>query len=66
MSAAAPREPLGQVTSIKVKLGLLVAASVLVAAVLATLGRRDGAGLAEHPGHGAARARPSPSCWRSG
>jgi two-component system sensor histidine kinase BaeS len=31
-------EPLGQVTSIKVKLGLLVAASVLVAAVLATLG----------------------------
>ena len=38
MSAAAPREPLGQVTSIKVKLGLLVAASVLVAAVLATLG----------------------------
>jgi two-component system sensor histidine kinase BaeS len=34
----APREPLGQVTSIKVKLGLLVAASVLVAAVLATLG----------------------------
>ena len=34
----APREPLGPVTSIKVKLGLLVAASVLVAAVLATLG----------------------------
>ena len=33
-----PREPFGQVTSIKVKLGLLVAASVLVAAVLATLG----------------------------
>lgn len=33
-----PREPLEQVTSIKVKLGLLVAASVLVAAVLATLG----------------------------
>ena len=32
------REPLGQVTSIKVKLGLLVAASVLVAAVLATAG----------------------------
>ncbi len=32
------REPLGQVTSIKVKLGLLVVASVLVAAVLATLG----------------------------
>ena len=31
-------EPLGRVTSIKVKLGLLVAASVLVAAVLATLG----------------------------
>ena len=30
--------PLGQVTSIKVKLGLLVAASVTVAAVLATLG----------------------------
>ena len=33
-----PRDPLDQVTSIKVKLGLLVAASVLVAAVLATLG----------------------------
>ncbi len=33
-----PREPLERVTSIKVKLGLLVAASVLVAAVLATLG----------------------------
>ena len=33
-----PLEPLGQVTSIKVKLGLLVVASVLVAAVLATLG----------------------------
>ncbi len=32
------RDPLGPVTSIKVKLGLLVAASVLVAAVLATLG----------------------------
>ena len=32
------REPLGQVTSIKVKLGLLVGASVLVATVLATLG----------------------------
>ena len=32
------REPLGRVTSIKVKLGLLVAASVLVAAVLATAG----------------------------
>ncbi len=31
-------QPLGRVTSIKVKLGLLVAASVLVAAVLATLG----------------------------
>ncbi len=31
-------EPLGPVTSIKVKLGLLVAASVLVAAVLATWG----------------------------
>ncbi len=30
--------PLGQITSIKVKLGLLVAASVTVAAVLATLG----------------------------
>ena len=29
------RQPLGRVTSIKVKLGLLVAASVLVAAVLA-------------------------------
>ncbi len=36
--ASAHREPLGQVTSIKVKLGLLVAASVTVAAVLATLG----------------------------
>jgi two-component system sensor histidine kinase BaeS len=34
----APRAPLGQVTSIKVKLGLLVVASVLVASVLATLG----------------------------
>jgi two-component system sensor histidine kinase BaeS len=34
----AQRAPLGQVTSIKVKLGLLVVASVLVAAVLATLG----------------------------
>ncbi len=34
----AGREPLGLVTSIKVKLGLLVAVSVLVAAVLATLG----------------------------
>ena len=33
-----PIEPLGRVTSIKVKLGLLVVASVLVAAVLATLG----------------------------
>jgi len=33
-----PREPFEQVTSIKVKLGLLVAVSVLVAAVLATLG----------------------------
>ena len=33
-----PIEPLGRVTSIKVKLGLLVAASVLVASVLATLG----------------------------
>ena len=32
------REPLGQVTSIKLKLGLLVGASVLVATVLATLG----------------------------
>ena len=30
--------PLGAVTSIKVKLGLLVAASVLVASVLSTLG----------------------------
>ncbi len=38
MSGAPAREPLGQVTSIKVKLGLLVAASVSVAAVLATLG----------------------------
>ncbi|MET0837340.1 MAG: HAMP domain-containing protein, partial [Marmoricola sp.] len=39
MTAHEPvREPLGRVTSIKVKLGLLVAASVLVAAVLATLG----------------------------
>ncbi len=40
--APAPREPLREplrpVTSIKVKLGLLVVASVLVAAVLATLG----------------------------
>jgi two-component system sensor histidine kinase BaeS len=35
---AGPIEPLGRVTSIKVKLGLLVVASVLVAAVLATLG----------------------------
>jgi signal transduction histidine kinase len=35
---APQRQPLGPVTSIKVKLGLLVAASVLVAAVLATLG----------------------------
>ncbi len=33
-----PIEPLGRVTSIKIKLGLLVAASVLVASVLATLG----------------------------
>jgi len=33
-----PRMPLEQVTSIKVKLGLLVVASVLVATVLATLG----------------------------
>ena len=38
MSAATVHEPLGRITSIKVKLGLLVAASVLVAAVLATLG----------------------------
>ena len=37
-SDSAPRDPLGTVTSIKVKLGLLVAASVLVAAVLATFG----------------------------
>ena len=35
---AGPLEPLGRVTSIKVKLGLLVVASVLVAAVLATIG----------------------------
>jgi two-component system sensor histidine kinase BaeS len=33
-----PPQPLGQVTSIKVKLGLLVVASVVVASVLATLG----------------------------
>ncbi len=33
-----PREPLRRVTSIKVKLGLLVVAAVVVAAVLATLG----------------------------
>ena len=33
-----PREPLERVTSIKVKLGLLVVASVLVATVLATIG----------------------------
>ena len=38
MSATTVHEPLGRITSIKVKLGLLVAASVLVAAVLATLG----------------------------
>ena len=37
-SRSGPIEPLGRVTSIKVKLGLLVAASVLVASVLATLG----------------------------
>ncbi|MCW2849393.1 MAG: histidine kinase [Marmoricola sp.] len=35
---SAPQGPLRQVTSIKVKLGLLVVASVVVAAVLATLG----------------------------
>ena len=42
MTQPTPQQPRrarsGQVTSIKVKLGLLVAASVLVAAVLATLG----------------------------
>ena len=38
MTQAPPRAALERVTSIKVKLGLLVAASVLVAAVLATLG----------------------------
>ncbi len=38
MSNPPPRAALERVTSIKVKLGLLVAASVLVAAVLATLG----------------------------
>ncbi len=38
MNPAPPHGALEQVTSIKVKLGLLVAASVLVAAVLATLG----------------------------
>ncbi len=35
-------EPLARVTSIKVKLGLLVAASVLVASVVATVGRSGG------------------------
>lgn len=35
-------EPLGRVTSIKVKLGLLVAASVVVAAVVGTLGSAGG------------------------
>lgn len=35
-------EPLGRVTSIKVKLGLLVAASVVVAALVATLGSNAG------------------------
>jgi signal transduction histidine kinase len=38
LASRGPRGPLRQVTSIKVKLGLLVVASVLVAAVLATLG----------------------------
>ena len=38
MSSPNPHGTLARVTSIKVKLGLLVAASVLVAAVLATLG----------------------------
>ncbi len=38
MTTAPTRDPLGPVTSIKLKLGLLVAASVLVAAVLATFG----------------------------
>jgi len=37
-SLAQPQSPLDRVTSIKIKLGLLVAASVAVAAVLATIG----------------------------
>lgn len=42
MSAPAPRPPLEPVTTIKVKLGLLVAASVLVAAVLGTVAAAGG------------------------
>ncbi len=42
MSAPAPRPPLEPVTTIKAKLGLLVAASVLVAAVLGTVAAAGG------------------------
>ena len=58
-------QPLDQVTSVKVKLGLLVAASVTVAAVVAAIGRgRRSAVLAEHPGHGRAGPRRHPAARR--
>ena len=56
-----PIEPLGQVTSIKVKLGLLVAASVLVAVGARHARRRRRSRRAQHPGHRAARARRHPA-----
>ena len=60
-------QPLARVTSLKVKLGLLVAASVTVAALVASLGRgRRRTGVAQHPGHDPARARRSPSSSPSG
>ena len=58
-------QPLARVTSLKVKLGLLVAASVTVASVVATPGQRGRrAGLAQHPGHDPARPGRDPAARR--
>ena len=54
--------PLERVSSIKVKLGLLVAASALVAAVVASVGRITGVSAVDlDPGHDRDRARGHPA-----
>ncbi len=60
-----PSAPLDPLTSIKVKLAVLVGVSVLVAAVLGAIGRgRRGLAVAEHPDGGRGGARGDPAAGR--